>query len=535
MRIPLFGGMRPFGQLRPPRRMRPKPLRDWTLRARLVTSLVGLLVIICVFIGCFTEIALNHFLTGRLDDQLSAAGGRVERQFQPGGLYNSVGSSSQSTARPNSPNGLDSPFPPGSEVGTISVRIPSNGTTVAKILQQTNQQASAISISKAAAQVLAKVPTDGKPHTVEVPGYGEYRVAASKFADGDVYITGLPLSGVHDTLVNLTAVITAVAIIGLIIAAFLGAFVVRLALRPLRRVTSTATKVAEMPLDEGEVALAVRVPEPNPHTEVGQVGVALNRMLENISDALNARHQSETRVRQFVADASHELRTPLASIRGYAELTRRSRDKAPPDIAHAMNRVESEANRMTALVEDLLLLARLDAGRPLATDEVDLTRLTVDVMSDAHAAGRDHHWHLDLGEEPISVRGDQPRLQQVLVNILANARTHTPAGTNVWISLAEQGNSVLLEVRDDGPGIPEELIPDIFQRFSRGEESRSRLAGSTGLGLAIVAAVVSAHSGEIAVRSRPGETVFTVKLPMHGNHSVSTQSPASLNGQILKV
>jgi two-component system OmpR family sensor kinase len=335
--------------------------------------------------------------------------------------------------------------------------------------------------------------------------------------------------------VNLTAAITIVTLVGLIIAAVLGAFIVRLALRPLRRVTSTASKVAEMPLDEGEVALAVRVPNPNPHTEVGQVGVALNRMLENVSDALNARHQSETRVRQFVADASHELRTPLASIRGYAELTRRSREIAPPDIAHAMTRVESEANRMTTLVEDLLLLARLDAGRPLAAAEVDLTRLIVDVISDAHAAGPAHKWHLDVGDEPVTVHGDEARLQQVLVNILANARTHTPVGTNVWVSLAQHGKSVVIEVRDDGPGIPPGLMPDIFERFSRGEGSRSRAAGSTGLGLAIVAAVVAAHGGDIAVRSAPGETVFTVQLPMHGATTTQSQTAASFTGQVLQV
>jgi two-component system OmpR family sensor kinase len=190
---------------------------------------------------------------------------------------------------------------------------------------------------------------------------------------------------------------------------------------------------------------------------------------------------------------------------------------------------------MTSMVEDLLLLARLDAGRPLAREEVDLSRLIVDVISDAHAAGPDHNWHLDLGEETVAVQGDPARLQQVLVNILANARTHTPAGTNVWTSLTEQGNLAIIQMRDDGPGIPPSLMPEIFERFSRGEESRSRVAGSTGLGLAIVAAVVAAHGGQIAVRSRPGETIFTVTLPMHGYRQASSQSPASSTGHVLQV
>jgi two-component system OmpR family sensor kinase len=514
------------------RRLRPIPLRDWTLRARLVASLVGLLVVICVFIGAFTEIALNHFLMGRLDDQLAQAGTRVTYQAEHPGSDGTTGPIPPG-ASPNANRGFGL-FAPGVEVNTIVIRIQPGGTTTAQILLQPpqNGRVGAVTISAQAVEALEKVPSDGHATTVDVPGYSAYRVSSVKGADGITQITGLPLTGVNDTLVNLTAVITAVALIGLIIAGFIGAFIVRLALRPLRRVTSTATKVAEMPLDEGEVALAVRVPSPNPNTEVGQVGVALNRMLENVSDALNARHESETRVRQFVADASHELRTPLASIRGYAELTRRSREAAPPDIAHAMNRVESEADRMTTLVEDLLLLARLDEGRPLEYEEVDLTRLTVDVVSDAHVAGRDHHWHLDLGEEPISVRGDGARLQQVLVNLLANARTHTPAGTNVWISLEEEGNSAVIRIRDDGPGIPSELAPNIFERFSRGEQSRSRGAGSTGLGLAIVSAVVAAHHGQITLSSRPGETVFTVTLPKLGNRPASSQTPASLTRQI---
>ena len=508
------------------RPVRIKPLRDWTLRSRLIAGLVGLLVVLCLAIGLFTEIALQQFLMGRLDTQLSEQGGRQQNfggRFPQGALQPDACTAATT----------DGLLPPGSEIDTIGMRICSDGTAISVILQQKDYQATRTALSNAAVQKLATVPTDADPHTVDVPGYGPYRVAARIAPEGTTYITGLPLNSVRETLWNLTVVITLVTIVGLLLAAILGAFIVRLAIRPLRRVTLTASKVAEMALDEGEVALAVRVPDPNPHTEVGQVGVALNRMLENVSDALNARHRSEMRVRQFVADASHELRTPLASIRGYAELTRRSMEKAPPDIAHAMNRVESEASRMTGLVEDLLLLARLDAGRPLAMEEVDLSRLIVDVVGDAHAAGPDHRWHLDLGEQPISVHGDTARLQQVLVNILANARTHTPAGTNVWTSLYEQGDLACIEVRDDGPGIPANLIPEIFERFSRGEESRSRAAGSTGLGLAIVAAVVAAHGGRIDVRSRPGDTKFTILLPLHGNHAARSQNPASMAGQIL--
>jgi two-component system OmpR family sensor kinase len=220
-------------------------------------------------------------------------------------------------------------------------------------------------------------------------------------------------------------------------------------------------------------------------------------------------------VRQFVADASHELRTPLAAIRGYAELSRRSRQPMTEEISHVLNRVESEAKRMTVLVEDLLLLARLDAGRPLAHDPVDLTMLIVDAVSDAHAAGPRHSWQLDLPEEPVTVIGDGARLHQVLANLLANARTHTPEGTSVTVGVSATSGAAVLKVTDAGPGIPGDLQPHIFERFARGDSSRSRAAGSTGLGLSIVHAVVTAHRGTVSMRSAPGETVFTVRLPLH--------------------
>jgi two-component system OmpR family sensor kinase len=259
------------------------------------------------------------------------------------------------------------------------------------------------------------------------------------------------------------------------------------------------------------------------HTEVGQLGAALNRMLDRIADALSVRYASETRVRQFVADASHELRTPLAAIRGYTELAQRQREDVPAEVAHAMCRVESEARRMTQLVEDMLLLARLDAGRPLEREQVDLSQLAVDAVSDAHIAGPDHRWLLDLPDEPVMVVGDRPRLQQVLANLLANCRTHTPPGTSITTSLATDGDGgIALTVADDGPGIPADLQPEIFERFARGDSSRSRREGSTGLGLAIVSAVVKAHHGTIAVRSVPGDTAFTVRLP-------GSQPPHSIN------
>jgi two-component system OmpR family sensor kinase len=324
------------------------------------------------------------------------------------------------------------------------------------------------------------------------------------------------LRSIQSTLLETALVITVAVLLALIAAGWAGWVIIRRTLAPLNRVAATATRVSELELDRGEVDLAQRVSaaDTDVRTEVGQVGAALNRMLDHVGGALEARHASEMQVRQFVADASHELRTPLAAIRGYAELSRRSRQPVPEDVSHVLRRVESEAKRMTALVEDLLLLARLDAGRPLAQDQVDLTMLVVDTVSDAHAAGPGHDWQLDLPEEPVVVVGDGARLHQVLANLLANARTHTPEGTTVTVGVSSTGDQAVLRVTDAGPGIPAELQPTIFERFARGDGSRSRAAGSTGLGLSIVHAVVTAHGGTVAMESAPGRTEFTVRLPI---------------------
>ncbi len=310
-----------------------------------------------------------------------------------------------------------------------------------------------------------------------------------------------------------------IALAGIALAAVAGGLLVRRQLRPLDDVAATATRVAGLPLHEGQVALRERVPEQytDPATEVGQVGAALNQLLGHVEGALQARHESETHVRQFVADASHELRTPLASIRGYAELLRRLPGELPPEAVRAVARVESESQRMTALVEDLLLLARLDAGRPLERVEVDLALLAVDAVADAHVAGPGHAWELDLPdpetEAPATVVGDEDRLRQVLANLLTNARVHTPPGTTVTTTVRREGTVVVLRVLDDGPGIPADLVPRLFHRFARGDAARSPGSGSSGLGLAIVDAVVRAHDGRIDVDGEAGATAFTVTLP----------------------
>ena len=221
----------------------------------------------------------------------------------------------------------------------------------------------------------------------------------------------------------------------LVLALVLGTGMVQLSLRPLRRVAATATKVTELPLDSGEVTLPAGVPDSDPRTEVGRVGAAFNRMLFHVERALGRRAASEARLRRFAADASHELRTPLSAIRGYAELALRHPGPVPEDVTHALRRVESESARMTVLVDDLLLLARLDAGRPLEREPVDLSRLAIETTSDARVARGDHRWRLDLPDEPVLVEGDEHRLHQVLANLLSNAGKHTPPGSTVSVAL----------------------------------------------------------------------------------------------------
>ncbi len=266
-----------------------------------------------------------------------------------------------------------------------------------------------------------------------------------------------------------------------------------------------------MPLSSGEIGQTVRVPADltDPNTEVGQVGGALNQLLGHVEEALDARHESEQQVRQFLADASHELRTPLSTIKGYAELSRRT-GRADPD--QILAKVESEAGRMSTLVEDMLLLARLDSGREIDRRPVDLTRLLVEAVNDARVVDPERHWTFDVPDEPVTVTGDEQRLHQAVTNLLTNASRHTPPETTVDVRL-RVADAARIEVHDNGPGIDPELVPTIFERFVRGDSSRTRASGGAGLGMSLVRAIMHAHHGTATVESSPGATTFTLALP----------------------
>jgi two-component system, OmpR family, sensor kinase len=480
-------------------------LRGRTLRGRLIAGLLGLLAVACAAVGIATYVSLHGYLLNQLDQQLVQASGRYQACLG------------------HPPPGHDGDNEPGKpphsnpedcaqlqEQQTFSAQVHDGALAYPAIANGD------CPLSAADKVVLTSLPVSRQPYTAELSSLGDYRLlAAPGPRPGVSYISGLPMTQVNSTLRQLEIVEVAVFAAALVLTGVLGTGFVRLSLRPLRRVAATATRVTERPLASGEVTLPERVPDTDPRTEVGQVGLAFNRMLGHVEAALARRAASEARLRRFAADASHELRTPLAAIRGYAELARRHRGPVPGDIAHALGRVESESARMSVLVDELLLLAQLDAGRPLAKEPVDLTRLAIDATSDARAASQDHRWVLELPDEPVLVEGDGYRLHQVLANLMSNAAKHTPEGTTVTVAVttAEQPETVTVSVTDSGPGIPGDLQPALFERFVRGDSARSNAGASTGLGLAIVQAVTTAHGGSVSVTSRPGHTSFVIMLP----------------------
>lgn len=482
----------------PPRRS------PWSLRRRLLAGFLALIVVLSATIGAVSTAVLRGTLVDRLDGQLLSS---VER-------------AATALRRLGAPTGGPDPDDPppvgrfvlGEAAGAVGVLVVGGTVLTAGYLDATEQTRR---LTAAQLDAIVALPADGAPHSVELGDLGSYRVVIEALSTDTAVIVGLPLDDVEATVGQLLAIIALVTALALAVAVVLGRTVVRIALRPLDRVVDTATHVAELRLEEGEVELVERVPEADtaPTTEAGRVGAALNRLLARVESALSARHASERKLRRFVADASHELRTPLASIRGYSEFVRMRAPDLDPDFARSLERIDSESQRMSVLVEELLLLARLDADPSLAREPVDLSRLLVDAVSDAHAAGPDHEWRVELPDEPVEVVGDAVRLQQVLANLLGNARVHTPAGTTVTAGVERVADAARITVLDDGPGVPVELRASLFERFVRGDDSRSRASGSTGLGLAIVRAIVEAHGGTVAVDSVPGRTRFALTLP----------------------
>lgn len=467
-------------------------LRRTTLRSRVVAVMLAALVVGFGTVGIVTTVALHGFLQDRLDQQLSSANRR------------NLGHLGRFPGAP--PVVAAFGLVVGQPVGTIGAEV-ADGTVLAFSVVGSSRD------YPGARAVTARLAPGGGPITRSLPGLGSYRLLAVPGPGGSTLVTGLPERTVNQTIDHLLLVELVVFAAALVVTGVGAAASVRLSLRPLTRVAATAEQVSTIPLGSGRVVMPPPVPNPAPGTEAGQVAEAVNRMLAHVADALQQRQFSEDRLRRFVADASHELRTPVAIIRSHAELAERTGGDLDPDVAHSLERIRTQAGRMTTLVDDLLLLARLDSGRPLAHEPVDLTRLVLDAVRDAQVAVPDHVWRLTLPDEPVVARGDEATLHQSVGNLLANAGRHTPAGTTVTASLIPVLGAVLIEVADDGPGIASDLQPRLFERFVHGVGTDRPAAGGYGLGLPIVAAIARAHGGRVELASRPGATVFRIVLP----------------------
>jgi two-component system OmpR family sensor kinase len=476
----------------------------WTLQRKLIVTVVSITSLILVLVAVTTSAILSSVLEAQLSDRVRDASTLSSVWMRPL-LGQGLTAEEILHTQPPQQGGflLAVETPPGAPTAAVS---DASGDVVALTDAQIDE-------------IVESLERQQGPLVVSIDGVGTYGVAGIQVGSS-VAIVGISRADVARTLGQMLTTIGLLTAGGLILLAGATAWTIRAGLAPLRAVADTAERVSRMPLSQGEVSIPERVPAPqaDPRTEVGRVGEALNTLLEHVGDSLTARQRNEERMRAFVADASHELRTPLASIRGYSELSLRalSRDHGAGTIETAessLERIQAQSLRMTSLVEDLLLLARLDEGQELVFGTVDLTRLVIDAVGDARPTGPRHEWVLEVGDEPVLVAGDAGRLHQVAANLLANARTHTPEGTTVRVSLTREDGTAVLRVHDDGPGIDPAVKDELFERFARADRSRARQTGGTGLGLSIVRAIVDAHGGTISVRSAPGDTTFEVRLP----------------------
>jgi two-component system OmpR family sensor kinase len=460
-------------------------LASLPLRVRLVLVVVVLVTAGLLVAGVATRYELENFLIDRIDQQFGPAQHPLEMEL--GG---------------NDPDGdhlapnLEGVLPRGSYAALItpgsgepSEFYSSQGTPPAEL--RVLARSAPFGLSTAGGYRIDVVTAPGGPGA---PGNSRLAVA-------------IPLSDVHSTLDRLVLLELLIGLVVLAAVAAVAYLLVRHELRPLIQIEDTAAAIAG-----GD--LARRVDEADPATEIGSLGRSLNAMLAQIEQAFDERRRSEQRLRRFVADASHELRTPLTSVRGYAELFRRGAADRPDDLAIVMSRIEAEAVRMGVLVEDLLLLARLDQGRAIERQPVDVAALVAELVDDHRMlyAG----WPIELHSSEVPhVLGDELRLRQAIGNVLANARLHTPAGTPIAVSVSQRLDEVVIEVADRGPGIPADELERVFERFFRADPSRARASGGSGLGLSIVASIAEAHGGRVEAENRPDEgAVFRLVLPL---------------------
>jgi len=464
-----------------------------SLRGRLLIGVISLVVLGLLIADTATYAALQSSLISQLDDQIKSG-----HNAAISGL--------------GGPNEGPGPSGSGLPAGTvIELLSPSGAVLLAKRLEVPGSTA-----SSAMPDLPEHLPaaSEKAPAFLTLAGTGgvrQYRAAIwpEDFFSGNYVVLAIPMTGVLSTLsrlLELEAVISA----GVVVAtAILALLIIRISLRPLEKMGTVANEIAAGDLSR-------RVEPATGKTEIGRLGLALNGMLSQIESAFAERTASNGRLRRFVADASHELRTPLTSIRGYSEMLRRGAAESPTDAELARRRIEEEAIRMTGLVDDMLVLARVDQGRPLDHEPVDLQAIAGDAAADARAVAPQRDINLTVPGRVV-VNGDDTRLRQVVGNLVRNALVHTPPKTPIDISLSTEDSVARLSVADHGPGLAADDIDRIFEPFYRADPSRSRDSGGAGLGLSIVSAVVTAHGGHVKVReTEGGGATFEVELPLAG-------------------
>ena len=481
-----------------------------SLRLRLALIVVGLVAVGLIVSDLVMYTSLRSFLLTRVDQQLQQAVGPVSRELLSSSTTGTAGSGGttpggQTQAAPP-PAGEPPLLPP----GTYGELRGSDGQVLDHVQFTYGSTSTSTPALPATLPAVTPGQTSSPAFTVPASGAagGTYRVLAiPSLAGTGTVVVAIPLTEVSQTLRRLVWIELPVTLGVLLGLAALSWWVVRRGLRPLERMGSTAAAIAQGDLTR-------RIEATDPRTEVGRLGVALNAMLAQIEGAFAERLASEERLRRFLADASHELRTPLTSIRGYAELFRRGAGRHPEHLAASMRRIEQESARMGVLVEDMLLLARLEQPRPLERTQADLAGIAADAVRDARAADPSRPIQL-TPSRPVIVWGDEGRLRQVASNLLTNALTHTPAGTPVEVAVEEQDGTAVLSVADRGAGLSPDEVERVIEPFYRADPARSRDSGGTGLGLSIVTAIAAAHGGTVEVSRRPeGGAVFRVVLPL---------------------
>ncbi|MCW2856295.1 MAG: two-component system, OmpR family, sensor kinase [Marmoricola sp.] len=483
--------------------------RPRTLSTNLLLVMVLLAITAAAISGIATTLLLRHYQGSRLNQDVLAS---VQRAVHNPG----IGTGPVPDGFGDGPGAARAL---GSQTLTAYLVPPTVGTNVAYVTSARGEVKSLSSADLAAIRV--QVVNHPGITTITLPGVGTYRLATAKIGltDGSTIdvVAGLPTAQLDEMTRKLVLWAIAIAIAVAVLSAVAGRFIIARQLRGLKTVAAVAHDVSELPLASGQIEGITGVPEAlaDGITEVGQVGFAFNKMLNHMEDALQVRTASEQRARQFIADASHEIRTPLAVIRGFADLAERVPEGEEEALRGSIGRIQGSARELSTLVEDMMSLTRLDSGGTPSLGEVDLSEIAANAQEAAALLYPDHGWAVELPPTPVVVVGDELGLRRVITNLLANAGTHTPAGSTVVLAIEPVGNRVRIAVTDDGPGIPTELLERIFDRFVRADQARTSGNGS-GLGLAIVKAIVDNHHGTIAVHSDAAGTSIVADIPVAG-------------------